>query len=104
MLESLGNQASGVLGKMADIEFSNLYLEGQAQAGVIESEEELQGNQPIRDWKVAGYRDTMGKLALADIEAQLATDIGKLRESTEELQRARHTSREDHARIGQHVP
>lgn len=31
MLESLGNQAAGVLGKMADIEFSNLYLEGQAQ-------------------------------------------------------------------------
>lgn len=87
MLESLGNQAAGVLSKMADIEFSNLYLEGQAQAGVIESEEELQGNPLTRDWKVAGYRDTMGKLALADIEAQFATDIPKLREKgPEELQ------------------
>lgn len=87
MLESLGNQASGVLSKMADIELNNQYLEGQAQAGVIESEEELQGNPLTRDWKVAGYRDTMGKLALADIEAQFATDIGKLREKgPEELQ------------------
>lgn len=87
MLESLGNQVSGVLNKMADIEFSNTYLEGQAQAGVIESEEELQGNPLTRDWKVAGYRDTMGKLALADIEAQFAIDIAKLREKgPEELQ------------------
>ena len=95
MLESLGNQAAGVLGKMADIEFSNLYLEGQAQAGVIESEEELQGNPLTRDWKVAGYRDTMGKLALADIEAQFATDIQKLREKgPEELQAYLATRRE----------
>ena len=95
MLESLGNQAAGVLGKMADIEFSNLYLEGQVQAGVIESEEELQGNPLTRDWKVAGYRDTMGKLALADIEAQFATDIGKLREKgPEELQAYLATRRE----------
>lgn len=95
MLESLGNQASGVLNKMADIEFSNLYLEGQAQAGVIESEEELQGNPLTRDWKVAGYRDTMGKLALADIEAQFATDITKLREKgPEELQAYLATRRE----------
>jgi len=95
MLESLGNQASGVLNKMADIEFSNLYLEGQAQAGVIESEGELQGNPLTRDWKVAGYRDTMGKLALADIEAQFATDIVKLREKgPEELQAYLATRRE----------
>ena len=95
MLESLGNQAAGVLSKMADLEFSNLYLEGQAQAGVIESEEELQGNPLTRDWKVAGYRDTMGKLALADIEAQFATDIGKLRErGPEELQAYLATRRE----------
>jgi len=95
MLESMGNQASGVLNKMADIEFSNLYLEGQAQAGVIESEEELQGNPLTRDWKVAGYRDTMGKLALADVEAQFATDIVKLREKgPEELQAYLATRRE----------
>ena len=87
MLEQLGSNAASMLNKMADIEFSNLYLEGQAKAGMIESEEELQGNPLTRDWKVAGYRDTMGKLALADIEAQFAVDITKLREKgPEEIQ------------------
>ena len=42
MLEQFGSNAASMLNKMADIEFSNLYLEGQAKAGVIESEEELQ--------------------------------------------------------------
>ncbi len=87
MLEQLGGNAANMLNKMADIEFSNLYLEGQAKAGVIESEEELQGNPLTRDWQVAGYRDTMGKLALADTEAQFAVDIAKLREKgPEEIQ------------------
>ena len=87
MLEQLGGTAANMLNKMADIEFSNLYLEGQAKAGVIESEEELQGNPLTRDWQVAGYRDTMGKLALADTEAQFAVDIAKLREKgPEEIQ------------------
>lgn len=95
MLEQLGSNAASMLNKMADVEFSNLYLEGQAKAGVIESEEELQGNPLTRDWKVAGYRDTMGKLALADIEAQFATDITKLREKgPEELQTYLATRRE----------
>ena len=95
MLEQLGGNAANMLNKMADIEFSNLYLEGQAKAGVIESEEELQGNPLTRDWKVAGYRDTMGKLALADTEAQFAVDIAKLREKgPEEIQTYLATRRE----------
>lgn len=95
MLEQLGGNAANMLNKMADIEFSNLYLEGQAKAGVIESEEELQGNPLTRDWQVAGYRDTMGKLALADTEAQFAVDITKLREKgPEEIQAYLATRRE----------
>ena len=95
MLEQLGGNAANMLNKMADIEFSNLYLEGQAKAGVIESEEELQGNPLTRDWQVAGYRDTMGKLALADTEAQFAVDIAKLREKgPEEIQTYLATRRE----------
>lgn len=84
LLEGFGNQAANVLNKMADVEFSNLYLEGQAQAGMIESEDELQGNPLTRDWKVAGYRDTMGKLALADSEAQFSADLKTLREKNPE--------------------
>ena len=87
MLSQFARQGAEHLDKMADIEFSNLYLEGQAAAGVIESEAELQGNTLTRDWKVAGYRDTMGKLALADSEAKFSVDLKTLREgSSEDLQ------------------
>lgn len=87
LLTGLGQGASATMSKLADIEFSNAYLEGQAQAGVIQSEDELQGDPITRDWKVAGYRDTMGKLALADNEAQFQLDLPTLRQqSPEELQ------------------
>lgn len=86
--DKLFQQFAGVaekgLNKAADIEYTNLYLEGQAAAGVIQSEEELQGNPLTRDWKVAGYRDTMGKLALADQEAQFAADLPDLRQQDPE--------------------
>lgn len=84
LLISLGGQAAKFADKAADIEISNQYLEGQAQAGIVASEEELQGNPLTRDWKVAGYRDTMGKLALADNEAQFRMDLPKLREGNAE--------------------
>ena len=87
MLADLAGKGAQLLEKAADIEYGNLYLEGQAAAGVIESEDEIQGNPLTRDWKVAGYRDTMGKLALADSEAKFAADIGDLRgKGSEELQ------------------
>ncbi|HVH93231.1 MAG TPA: hypothetical protein VM783_17840 [Candidatus Acidoferrum sp.] len=86
-IEGLGNTSAGLLNKMADVQFSNLYLEGQAKVGVIQSEEEIQGNPLTRDWEVAGFRDTMGKLALADSEAQFAVDLKQLRQqSPEELE------------------
>lgn len=84
LFANIGNQAANALNKMADIEFSNLYLEGQASVGVVKSEEELQGNPLTRDWKVAGYRDTMGKLALADLQATFMQDLVSLREKNPE--------------------
>lgn len=87
LFQSIGQNASAALNKMADIEFSNQYLEGQAAVGVVKSEEELQGNPLTRDWKVAGYRDTMGKLALADQAAAFQKDLVQLREQgSEDLQ------------------
>ena len=87
LLSKMGADATRVLDKMVDVRLSDLYLEGQAKAGIIESEDELEGNPLTRDWKVAGYRDTMGKLALADAEAQFGVDIQKLRgEGPEKMQ------------------
>ena len=88
LLISLGKTGIQLADKATDIELSNQYLEGQAQAGIAASEDELQGNPLTRDWKVAGYRDTMGKLALADNEAQFQLDLPKLRESgSEDIQK-----------------
>ena len=88
LLVSLGKTGIQLADKATDIELSNQYLEGQAQAGIAASEDELQGNPLTRDWKVAGYRDTMGKLALADNEAQFQLDLPKLRESgSEDIQK-----------------
>lgn len=87
LFTQIAGNASQALNKMADIEFSNLYLEGQASVGIVKSEEELQGNPLTRDWKVAGYRDTMGKLALADQAATFQQDLVSLREKgPEDLQ------------------
>ncbi len=80
MFEQLGHTAAATLDKMADVEYSNLYLEGQAKVGLIQSEDEIEGNPLTRDWQVAGYRDTMGKLALADAQAKFGVDIHELRQ------------------------
>lgn len=71
--------ARNKLYQMQDIRLHNRYLAGQAKAGIIESEDEIQGNPMTRDWELAGYRDTMGKLALADMEAQFQADLGDIR-------------------------
>lgn len=60
------------------------YLDGVAKVGTIKSEEELDGNILMRDWQVAGYRDTVGRIAAADREAQIAADMPKLREQSPE--------------------
>jgi hypothetical protein len=56
------------------------YLDGVAKAGTVKSEEELDASPLMRDWQVAGYRDTMGRITAADTEAQIAADMPKMRE------------------------
>ena len=75
----LSDTVSGSLNKLADLHYQNRYLEGQAKAYLAKSEDEIQGNPLTRDWEVAGYRDTMGKLALADQKASFQEDITRIR-------------------------
>lgn len=82
LLQDWGSKASGALQQLSEQSLVNEYLDGQAQAGIIKSEDELQGNVLTRDWKVAGYRDTMGKLALAESQANFKTDLVDLREKS----------------------
>lgn len=80
LLSDWGSKASSTLMSLSEQSLVNDYLEGQAKAGIIQSEAELEGNVLTRDWKVAGYRDTMGKLAMAESQAKFKEDIVDLRE------------------------
>lgn len=84
MLADFAGKGAQIMEKAADLEFQREYLEGAAAVGIVESEDALEGNPLTRDWRVAGYRDTQGKLALADSEAQFLADLPKLREGSPE--------------------
>lgn len=60
------------------------YLQGAAQVGTIKSEAELQGNPLTANWQTAGYRDTVGRVAAADREVQISSDMIKMREKSPE--------------------
>lgn len=70
--------------QLGELEMQNAYLEGQASVGVVESEAELEGNIITRNWKIAGFRDTTGKLNLANADAQFQIDLKRLREAPPE--------------------
>lgn len=78
-LDRFSSTVSSGLNKLDDQWYQNRYLAGQAKAGIIKGEEEIQGDPLTRDWEVAGYRDAMGKLALADQKAQFKADLPKIR-------------------------
>lgn len=81
-IANLGSDVAGIMGKLAQENLNQKYLDGAAQAEIVKSEEELQTDPITRDWTVAGYRDTMGKLALADAQATFEKDLPKLREQS----------------------
>lgn len=55
------------------------YVKGAAQAGVVRAEEELNNDSLTRDWEVAGYRDTTGKLLQAKQESGFLAKLPELR-------------------------
>lgn len=84
ILARLAATGDKLAGQAVERSMSEAYLDGVAKAGTIQSEKELQGDVLMRDWQVAGYRDTMGRIASADREAQIATDMPRLREQSPE--------------------
>ncbi|QQO90806.1 internal virion protein [Pseudomonas phage Misse] len=60
------------------------YLEGVQAAAQGRSEEELETNPLTADWTKAGYRDTAGRLAISQQQAQLQLDLPKLAQGTPE--------------------
>lgn len=60
------------------------YLEGVQAAAEGRTEEELDTNPITSDWTKAGYRDTAGRLAVSQQQAQLQLDLPKLVQGTPE--------------------
>lgn len=60
------------------------YLEGVQAAAEGKSEDELSTNPITSDWTKAGYRDTAGRLAVSQQQAQLQIDMPKLVQGTPE--------------------
>lgn len=78
----------GVASKLADQKLQmgkeEAYLSGVAAVGTIKSEAELEANPVTKDWARSGYRDTVGRLAAADNESQIAEDMHNMREKSPE--------------------
>lgn len=75
LASEIAKGSSALMNKALDISIENAYLEGAAEVGSTQSEAELQADPLTRDWKVAGFRDTTAKFAIADAEAQLNYDM-----------------------------
>jgi hypothetical protein len=78
-LDRLGDTLHKGLLKRQQIDFDNAYLAGQAKAGIIQAEDEIQNDPLTRDFEVAGYRQAMAKLALAEEQQRFKEDLPYLR-------------------------
>lgn len=58
------------------------YLNGAALAGAGVAESELSGNPLTRAWATAGYKDTIGRMTIADYEATVVKDLGGWKEKS----------------------
>uniref|UniRef100_A0AAU6W145 Internal virion protein n=4 Tax=unclassified bacterial viruses TaxID=12333 RepID=A0AAU6W145_9VIRU len=65
-------------------ELESKYLEGVQAAAAGKSEDELETNPITSDWSKAGYRDTAGRLAVSQQQAQLQLDLPKLAQGSPE--------------------
>lgn len=84
ILASVMSAGDKLAGQKISMDRKDAYLDGMAKAGTIQSEAELNASPLMRDWQVAGYRDTMGRVAAADTEASIAADMVKNRELSPE--------------------
>lgn len=84
ILSSLIPAGQKIAEKAFKDEIEEQYLQGVAQAATVQSEDELETNPLTSDWVKAGYRDTAGRLAVSQAQAQLLVDMPKLAQGTPE--------------------
>lgn len=84
MLSSIVQIAAPLADQYVKKSTAEAYLRGAAAAGTIQSEDELETNPITANWAKAGYRDTIGKLAIADNLAEVSQATQIMRESSPE--------------------
>ena len=84
LVNSLANTANTYLKNKLNTEKEEAYLSGQAAAASGKAASDVESNILTKDWGTAGFNDTKTRLSMADIEAQTAVDMKKLREQSPE--------------------
>ena len=84
ILQSVVQYGAPLAEKAFDKGLEEEYLKGVEAASIWQAEEDLQTNPITSDWTKAGYRDTQGRLAMAQQQADIATDMPMLAQGTPE--------------------
>lgn len=84
LVQNIVGFTNKVASDVIDSKTAEAYVQGASQAGRGAVEAELQNDSITRDWEVAGFRDAMGRMAIADAKAQQAEDMVWLREQSPE--------------------
>lgn len=84
LLSRVVEQGSQLASQAIQRSATEAYLNGAAQAGTVKSEAELEADPFTRAWAGQGYRDTMGRVTQAEVEARILTDMPKMREASPE--------------------
>lgn len=81
---SLLKGAAPLAEKAYNNDLEEQYLKGVEQAATVRSEDELETNPLTSDWTKAGFRDTNGRIAMAQQQADIAADMPELVKGTPE--------------------
>lgn len=84
IMESVVRHGAPLAEKAFNNGLEEQYLKGVEAAAAGQSEEELQTSPLTADWTTAGYRDTQGRLAMAQQQADIASDMPTLAQGTPE--------------------
>lgn len=84
ILQNILGWGGKLLDTAVEVSREEAYLKGAAAAGTAQTEEDLQASVFTRDWAKAGYRDTMGRMKAADLEAEYLSEMKVQREKSPE--------------------
>ena len=74
----LAQTGEALAGKAFQVQTEEAYLSGVAAASAGKAEADLEGNLITGAWETAGHRDTLGRLAMAEVQAKVLADMPTL--------------------------